>query len=90
MPGGEFRPKAFAGEIVPFFVTAFREGHDLIGVHLRLFSPSGDESLHRLLPLRDGFDRWSALVVAARAGRVVVPLRGHSRTTTPPGSTPPS
>ncbi|WP_308493972.1 maltotransferase domain-containing protein [Microbacterium terrisoli] len=58
--GGLIRPKAFAGEIVPFRVTAFREGHDLIGVHLRLFSPSGDESLHRVTPRNDGFDRWVA------------------------------
>ncbi|HEX5858522.1 MAG TPA: maltotransferase domain-containing protein, partial [Microbacterium sp.] len=68
VPGGEYRPKAFSGEIVPFFVTAFREGHDLIGVHLRLFSPSGDESLHRLAPLRDGFDRWSVLVSLLEQG----------------------
>ena len=35
VPGGLFRPKAFAGEVVPFRVTAFREGHDRIGVHVR-------------------------------------------------------
>ncbi|HWI32383.1 MAG TPA: maltotransferase domain-containing protein, partial [Microbacterium sp.] len=68
VPGGGFRPKAFAGEIVPFIVTAFREGHDRIGVHLRLFAPSGDESLHRLLPAGDGFDRWSALVAPLEQG----------------------
>ena len=62
-----FRPSAFAGEVVPFRTTAFREGHDLIGVHVRLFSPSGDESLHRLLPLHDGFDRWETAVDAARS-----------------------
>ena len=27
--------RAFAGEVVPFGATAFREGHDLIGVDLR-------------------------------------------------------
>ena len=57
-----FRPKAFAGEAVPFTVVSFREGHDRIGVHVRLFSPGGDESLHRLSPLGDGFDRWQVLV----------------------------
>ena len=62
MPGGLFRPKAFAGEVVPFRVTAFREGHDRIGVHLRLWSPSGDESLHRLSPLENGLDQWQTLV----------------------------
>ncbi|MBN9180166.1 MAG: alpha-1,4-glucan--maltose-1-phosphate maltosyltransferase, partial [Microbacterium sp.] len=27
VPGGRFAPTAFAGEAVPFRVTAFREGH---------------------------------------------------------------
>ncbi|MGU3355997.1 alpha-1,4-glucan--maltose-1-phosphate maltosyltransferase [Microbacterium sp. M4A5_1d] len=68
VPGGRFRPSAFAGEAVPFRVTAFREGHDAIGVHLRLFSPDGRESLHRLTPLNDGFDRWSVLVAPLAEG----------------------
>ena len=67
-PGDLFRPKAFAGEVVPFRTTAFREGHDLIGVHVRLFSPSGDESLHRLSPLHDGFDRWATLISPLEQG----------------------
>jgi starch synthase (maltosyl-transferring) len=67
-PGGVFRPSAFSGEAVPFTVTAFREGHDLIGVHLRLTSPSGVETLHRLSPLNDGFDRWTVLVAPLEQG----------------------
>nr|WP_243075281.1 alpha-1,4-glucan--maltose-1-phosphate maltosyltransferase [Microbacterium sp. SS28] len=67
-PGGHFRPKAFSGEAVPFRATAFREGHDRIGVHVRLFSPSGDESLHRLSPLNDGFDRWATLIAPIEQG----------------------
>lgn len=46
MPQG-YPAKAFVGEAVPFDVVSFREGHDLIGVHLRLSSPTGEESLHR-------------------------------------------
>ena len=61
-PDPRFRPSAFSGEAVPFGVTAFREGHDIIGVHVRLTSPSGAESLHRLSPLGDGFDRWRTVV----------------------------
>ncbi|MFG6401634.1 maltotransferase domain-containing protein [Microbacterium sp. P04] len=68
VPGGRFRPSAYAGEAVPFVVTAFREGHDRIGTHVRLFSPSGEESLHRLTPLNDGFDRWSTVVVLLEQG----------------------
>jgi starch synthase (maltosyl-transferring) len=68
VPGGRFRPSAYVEEAVPFTVTAFREGHDLIGVHVRLFSPSGDESLHRLSALNDGLDRWSTTVVLREQG----------------------
>jgi starch synthase (maltosyl-transferring) len=68
VPGGRFRPSAYVEEAVPFTVTAFREGHDLIGVHVRLFAPDGDESLHRLSALGDGFDRWSTLVVLLAQG----------------------
>lgn len=68
VPWGDYRPKAFAGEVVPFQVTAFREGHDRIGVQLRLFSPSGDESLHRLDALEDGFDRWLTEVALLEQG----------------------
>ncbi|MGB4779220.1 alpha-1,4-glucan--maltose-1-phosphate maltosyltransferase [Microbacterium sp.] len=69
VPGGLYhRPSAFSGEAVRFSVTAFREGHDLIGVHLRLTSPSGIESLHRLTPLRDGFDRWAVEVAPHEEG----------------------
>ncbi|WP_082477808.1 alpha-1,4-glucan--maltose-1-phosphate maltosyltransferase [Microbacterium sp. Leaf320] len=68
VPGG-FAPKAFVGEVVPFSVVAFREGHDLIGVQLRLTSPDGEESLHRLSPLLDGTDRWSADVAIDVQGR---------------------
>ncbi|UYO98487.1 alpha-1,4-glucan--maltose-1-phosphate maltosyltransferase [Microbacterium sp. M28] len=59
VPGG-FDAKAFAGEVVPFSVVAFREGHDRIAVHVRLTAPDGSESLHRLTPLNDGTDRWEA------------------------------
>ena len=61
-------PTAFCGEILPFGVTAFREGHDLIGVQLRLFTPSGQESVHRLAPLDDGFDRWSCELAVLAQG----------------------
>lgn len=67
VPGG-FPAKAFAGEVVPFSVVAFREGHDLIGVHVRLTAPSGEESLHRLTPRADGTDRWEAPIALDTEG----------------------
>lgn len=66
-PGG-FAPTAFAGEVVPFRVVAFREGHDRIGVHVRLTAPDGTESLHRLAPLADGTDRWETLIALDAQG----------------------
>ncbi|WP_405375862.1 MULTISPECIES: maltotransferase domain-containing protein [unclassified Microbacterium] len=68
VPNGRFRPSAHVGEAVPFTVTAFREGHDSIGVHLRLTSPTGAASLHRLSPLGDGFDRWRVTVALLEQG----------------------
>ncbi len=68
VPGGLFRPAAVIGEAVPFGVTAFREGHDRIGVHVRLTAPSGAESLHRLTALHDGFDRWAVHVAPLEQG----------------------
>ena len=68
VPGELYRPSAFEGEVVPFRVTSFREGHDRIGVHLRLFSPSGDESLHRLHPLENGLDHWRTQVAPLEQG----------------------
>ena len=68
VPDGGFRPSAFAGEVVPFRTTAFREGHDRIGVVVRLIAPSGDESLHRLRALDDGFDRWECAVALLEEG----------------------
>ncbi|MFV0318914.1 MAG: maltotransferase domain-containing protein [Microbacterium sp.] len=68
VPLDRYRPKAFDGEVVPFRATAFREGHDVIGVHVRLFSPSGDESLHRLTPLHDGLDTWRTEIALCEQG----------------------
>ena len=66
-PGG-FPAKAFVGEVVPFHVVSFREGHDLIGVHVRLTSPSGEETLHRLTPREDGTDTWCADIALDEQG----------------------
>jgi starch synthase (maltosyl-transferring) len=45
---------------VPFAVTAFREGHDLIGVELVLNDPAGRESVIPMRPGAVGTDRWVA------------------------------
>lgn len=60
--------KAFVGEVVPFAATAFREGHDLIGVDLLLMSPTGAESEHRMSLLATGTDRYGRLVLLEAEG----------------------
>ena len=69
VPGARFAPRAYRGECVPFEVTAFREGHDLIGVNLRLYAPDGSQSLHRMSLIREGLDRWRTEVVPLAEGR---------------------
>lgn len=54
--------------MVPFRVVSFREGHDRIGVHLRLTAPDGEESLHRLTALGDGTDRWQGEIALDMQG----------------------
>ncbi|MEI5583060.1 MULTISPECIES: maltotransferase domain-containing protein [unclassified Agromyces] len=62
LPDPRWNPKAFAGEVVPFGATVFREGHDLVGAMLVLTSPSGAEQRHRMRAGAPGTDRWEARV----------------------------
>ncbi|MFO7691179.1 MAG: maltotransferase domain-containing protein, partial [Cryobacterium sp.] len=50
--------RAFVGEVVPFAATAFREGHDLIGVTLMLRAPDGVVRSHPMTLVAPGSDRW--------------------------------
>ncbi|WP_369852094.1 alpha-1,4-glucan--maltose-1-phosphate maltosyltransferase [Cryobacterium sp. Y82] len=50
--------RAFVGEVVPFGATAFREGHDLIGVDLQLTAPDGSTTRHPMVLQADGTDRY--------------------------------
>ncbi len=77
VPGG-FTPKAFVGEVVPFTVVSFREGHDVIGVQLRLTAPDGEETLHRLAPRNDGTDVWSTEIAVAAQGSWTYRFEGFS------------
>lgn len=62
LPDPRWNPKAFAGEVVPFGATVFREGHDQVGAMLVLTSPSGVEQRHRMRAGAPGTDRWHAKV----------------------------
>ncbi|MEY5057316.1 MAG: hypothetical protein RI987_120, partial [Actinomycetota bacterium] len=56
--GGRWPAKAFAGEVIPFGATVFREGHDALGVEVLLTDPSGKETVHRMTAGAPGSDRW--------------------------------
>jgi starch synthase (maltosyl-transferring) len=67
-PENRWQAKAFAGEVVPFGATVFREGHDLLGVELQLTSPSGAQTTHRMHPGAPGLDLWEVDVQVPAVG----------------------
>ncbi|GAA3869249.1 alpha-1,4-glucan--maltose-1-phosphate maltosyltransferase [Leifsonia kafniensis] len=70
--------KAFAGEVVPFQVTAFREGHDAIGVVLLLTAPDGTVSRHPMRLVAEGTDRYEAQVQLATQGLWQYQVHGYA------------
>jgi starch synthase (maltosyl-transferring) len=68
-PDNLWPSKAFAGEVVPFEATVFKEGHDLIGVETRLTGPDGTRSTHRMIETIPGTDRWHVDVLLEATGR---------------------
>jgi starch synthase (maltosyl-transferring) len=59
-PDDLFDTKAFAGEVVPFQATVFREGHDIIDAALVIADPTGSISRSRMTPGIPGTDLWSS------------------------------
>ncbi len=68
--------KAFAGEVVPFEATVFREGHDLVGAQLLLVDPDGQQGIHRMLPTLPGTDRWRVRTRLGSTGSWQFRVRG--------------
>jgi len=61
-PEGRWPAKAYAGEVVPFRATVFREGHGRLGAELILTAPDGSEHVHRMRLIGEGTDLWEAPV----------------------------
>ncbi|CAN5156453.1 alpha-1,4-glucan--maltose-1-phosphate maltosyltransferase [soil metagenome] len=59
--GGRWPAKAYAGEVIPFGATVFREGHDAVGARLELIDPAGAESSYGLRMIGIGIDRFQRL-----------------------------
>ena len=65
---GRLPAKAVVGEIVPISATAFREGHDRLGVELLLTDPQGNLVGPFHMPTHGESDRFSANVTATTMG----------------------
>jgi starch synthase (maltosyl-transferring) len=70
--------KAFAGEVVPFGATAFREGHDAIGVMLHLTAPDGTLTQHPMSLAAAGTDRYETQVRLDQQGAYTYRVRGYA------------
>jgi starch synthase (maltosyl-transferring) len=57
-PDGPWPAKAYAGEVVEFIATVFREGHDIIGANLELTSPTGATKTIPFPHPPHGVDEW--------------------------------
>ncbi|GHG41913.1 alpha-1,4-glucan:maltose-1-phosphate maltosyltransferase 2 [Sinomonas cellulolyticus] len=67
--GGAFPAKAVVGEGIAVGATAFREGHDALGVTAVLYSPKGKEKQRvRLREQGQGLDRWHGLLTPTKEG----------------------
>ena len=66
---GRLSAKAVVGEAVPIRATAFREGHDALGVEVVLCTPGGREHARaRMTDTGSGLDEWVAIVVPDAEG----------------------
>ena len=70
--------KAFVGEVVPFRATAFREGHDAIGVMLHLTAPDSSTSQHPMTLTVPGTDRYETHVRLDQQGTYTYRVRGYA------------
>jgi starch synthase (maltosyl-transferring) len=67
-PENRWPSKAFAGEVVPFAATVFREGHDILGAEVVLTAPDGTVERHPLEQRVAGTDRWQTEVPLEQTG----------------------
>nr|WP_234407411.1 alpha-1,4-glucan--maltose-1-phosphate maltosyltransferase [Microterricola viridarii] len=77
-PGELWPAKAYVGELAPFAATAFREGHDLIGVELLLQRPDGAISRHPMHEASPGTDRWQVELVLDEPGAWRYEVRAYA------------
>nr|WP_281253588.1 alpha-1,4-glucan--maltose-1-phosphate maltosyltransferase [Diaminobutyricimonas aerilata] len=78
-PEDRWPAAAFAGDVIPFEATVFREGHDALGASLLLTDPDGRTTVHRMHQLEPaGLDRWSVEAQVDRPGTWRWRIRAYS------------
>ncbi|WP_418288040.1 alpha-1,4-glucan--maltose-1-phosphate maltosyltransferase [Mycetocola zhujimingii] len=75
---GRWPARGFVGEVIPFEATAFREGHDSIGVELLLTDPSGRTTRHPMHLVTVGLDDYSALAQVTAQGTWTFRVRAYA------------
>ncbi|TQL54309.1 alpha-1,4-glucan--maltose-1-phosphate maltosyltransferase [Subtercola boreus] len=75
---GRWPAKAYAGEVVPFGATVFREGHDAVGARLELRDPAGVVSSFGLRMIGVGLDRYQTLAQLPTEGAWQFRIRAFS------------
>ena len=77
--GGRFPATAIPGEDIRVMATAFREGHDSLGVTAVLYDPQGREAQRRTMTLVEtGTDRYQAWLRPEYEGRWSFAVEGWS------------
>lgn len=75
---GRWPARGFVGEVIPFRATAFREGHDAIGVELLLTNPAGVTTRHPMHIITVGLDDYEALAQVDQQGTWTFQVRAYS------------
>ena len=75
---GRWPAKAFAGEVIDFAATIFREGHDALAAEVLLTSPTGRTSVHRMTAGAPGTDRWHAKARLTETGTYRFAIRAFA------------
>lgn len=75
---GRWPARGFVGEVMPFRATAFREGHDAIGVELLLTDPTGATTRHPMHIITVGLDDYEVLAQVTSQGTWTFRVRAYS------------
>ena len=76
--GGRFPARCVQDESVTVSATAFREGHDAMGVQLVLIDPDGTEQRRALTSVNPGLDLWETTIRPATTGHWSFRIEAHS------------